>query len=255
MKKYQYGLKLWSDNEKYISQAEKLYERKIYDYIELYIVPGTYDRYVKIWRKLGIPIIIHCMHFLHGFNLAGKNKCKKNIEMFSEAQAFCDKLNGKYIIFHPGVEGKIEESIRQINLLNDKRLLVENKPYVSMINDYCRGSSYEEINKILNSCDIGFCLDISHAFNMAYHIKQDKFKYAKKMLSLSPKVIHICDGKLSAIHDKHLHIGQGEYDFIKIKKIVSFSKAELLTIETCKNSDKLTDFVEDIKKIKNIMSA
>ena len=48
MKKYQYGLKLWSDNEKYISQAEKLYAKKIYDYIELYIVPGTYDRYIKI---------------------------------------------------------------------------------------------------------------------------------------------------------------------------------------------------------------
>ena len=191
---------------------------------------------------------------MHGFNLAKKNKYKKNIEMFFEVRAFCDKLNGKYIIFHPGVEGTIEESIRQINLLNDKRLLVENKPYVSMVNDYCRGSSYEEINKILSFCDVGFCLDISHAFNTAYHIKQDESKYVKGMLSLSPKVIHICDGRLSAIHDKHLHIGEGEYDFIKIKKVISISKAKFLTVETCKSSDQLTDFVEDVKKIKSLMN-
>jgi len=251
---FKLGLKLWSDNEKYISEAKKLYEKKMYDYIELYIVPGTYDRYIKTWQKLGIPFIIHCTHFLHGFNLAEKNKYQENIKMFFEVRAFCDQLNGKYIIFHPGVEGRIEESIRQINLLHDERLLVENKPYVSMLNDYCRGSSYEEINKILNFCDVGFCLDIAHAFNKSYHIKQNEFKYVKKMISLSPKVIHICDGKLSAIHDKHLHIGEGEYDFVKIRRIISISKAEFLTVETCKTSDKLTDFVEDVKKIKSIMN-
>jgi len=254
MKKYKYGLKLWSNNKNYINQAERLYKKKIYDYIELYIVPDTYDRYIKIWHKLGIPFIIHCTHFMHGFNLAEKNKCKTNIDMFSEVQAFCDKLSGKYIIFHPGVKGKLEESIRQINLLKDKRLLVENKPYISMLGELCRGGLYQEINKILNSCDVGSCLDIPHAFNAAYHIKADEYEYAEKMLSLSPKIIHISDGKMSSIHDKHLNVGYGDFDFMKIKKIIFRSDARYITIETSKNSDELIDFVEDVKKIKNIMN-
>jgi len=254
MEKYKYGLKLWSNNKNYINQAERLYKKKIYDYIELYIVPDTYDRYVKIWHKLGIPFIIHCMHFMHGFNLAEKNKCKKNMDMFSEVQAFCDKLKGEYIIFHPGVKGKLEESIRQINLLKDKRLLVENKPYISMLGELCRGGLYQEINKILSSCDVGFCLDIPHVFNAAYHIKADEYEYAEKMLSLSPKIIHISDGKMSSVHDKHLNVGYGDFDFMKIKKIIFRSDARNITIETSKNSNELIDFVEDAKKIKNIMN-
>ena len=254
MGKYKYGLKLWSNNNNYINEAKKLHQRKVYDYIELYIVPGSYDKYVKIWHKLDIPFIIHCTHSAHRFNLAQANRCKRNLEIFSEVRAFCDELKGKYIIFHPGIKGKVEECIKQINLLRDKRLLVENKPYISMSKEPCRGSLYQEINKILDSCDIGFCLDISHAFNTAYHIKVDEYQYTEGMLSLSPKVIHISDGRISPIHDKHLNIGQGDFDFSKIKKIISLSKAELLTLETCKNSDGLATFIEDIKKVKNILN-
>jgi deoxyribonuclease IV len=254
MKKHKYGLKLWSDNKNYINQAERLYKKKIYDYIELYIVPDTYDKYIKIWHKLGIPFIIHCTHFMHGFNLAEENKRKRNMEIFSEVRAFCDKLNGKYIILHPGVEGRPKETIRQINLLKDKRLLLENKPYISLYGDQCRGSICEELKEIINSCKIGFCLDISHAFNAAFHIKADRYKYVKRMLNLKPSVIHISDGIKGGIHDKHLNIGEGDFDFNKIKKIINFSGARWLTIETRKKRSDLEDFVEDTEKIKNLIN-
>ena len=247
-----YGLKLWSDNEQYVKYAKDLYSDKVYDYIELYVVPGTYDRYIKIWQDTGIPFIVHCTHFMHGFNLADENKFNDNLNMFREVRAFCDGLNGEFIIFHPGVEGSVESSIEQINHLKDTRLLVENKPYISMVGERCRGSMYEELKKIIDACNVGFCLDIPHAINAAIHLKIDYYNYLLTMLRLGPKVIHVSDGNIKAIHDEHLNIGNGNFDFIKIKEIISNSSALYLTLETCKNSNNLEDFREDIRRMKNI---
>jgi len=247
------GLKLWSNNEKYVPHAKRLYRKKIYDYIELYIVPNTYEKHIKMWRNLEIPFIIHCTHFMHGFNLALNKKFQENLKIFAEVKAFCDELKSRYIIIHPGIEGFLENSIEQIKHIEDRRLLVENKPYVSMYGDHCRGSLYEELETIINSCKIGFCLDIPHAFNAAFHIKRDEYEYASRMLALSPEVIHISDGKIAEMHDKHLNIGDGDFDFRRIKKIISVSNAQYLTLETCKNDNELNSFVVDEEKIKDIM--
>jgi len=247
---FKIGLKLWSNNENYVPHAKRLYEKKVYDYIELYIVPNTHEKYIKIWRDLEIPFIIHCTHFMHGFNLAAPEKLQSNVKIFAEVKAFCDELHGKYIIFHPGIEGTLESSVEQINTIYDKRLLVENKPYISMYGDLCRGSQYEELESIIKLCKIGFCLDIPHAFNTAFHLKTDGYKYTEKMLKLNPSVIHISDGKIKGVHDKHLNIGDGDFDFRRIKKIISVSNAQYLTLETCKNDNELNSFVVDGEKIR-----
>ena len=44
-----YGLKLWSINKNYINAAKSLYEKNIYDYIELYAVPNSFDEYAALW--------------------------------------------------------------------------------------------------------------------------------------------------------------------------------------------------------------
>lgn len=255
MNQYKYGLKLWSNNEGYVESAEILYKSKVYDYIELYVLPGTYDKYLNMWRRLGIPFMIHCAHSLHGFNLAEKTKLKINQEIFSEAQAFCNELDSKYIIFHPGVKGGLKECIRQIKLLKDPRLLLENKPNATIKGEICVGSVYSEVVDILNSCGIGFCLDIPHAFYTAYQLKLDEYKYIEEMAGLQPAVVHIADGKVSPFHDEHLNIGQGDFDFKRIKKIISVSGAEYITLETCKNSDELVDFSDDIKKIRDVIDS
>ncbi|MBU0477142.1 sugar phosphate isomerase/epimerase [bacterium] len=245
-----YGLKLWSNNERYITQAEKLYNEKAYDYVELYIVPGTYDKHIEMWNSLKIPYIIHCTHYMHGFNLADKERFKDNLKMFSEVKAFCDKLNGKHIIIHPGIGDSIENTTEQINILSEKRLLVENMPYVSMFGDDCRGSVYEELKTIVDSCNVGFCLDVAHAITTAFHLGIDSFEYMKKMLSLSPGILHISDGT-KQIHGKHLNIGDGEFNFEEIKKIIALSSAEYITLELPKENNWIHSFTEDLKKIKN----
>jgi len=254
MKNIKYGLKLWSHNEKYLVPAEELFRKGIYDYIELYIVPGTYENFISKWRGLDIPFVIHCTHSEHGFNLAESDKVQNNLKMFSEVKAFCDQLNAQFIIFHPGVEGTIESTINQVKRINDERLLVENKPYISMVGQLCQGSLYEELAIIIESCKIGFCLDVAHAINTAFHLKVDCYKYLEKLVSLSPRVIHISDEKMGVRHDNHLSIGEGDFDFKTIAKIISSSNASHLTLETSKKSEQLSCFVKNLEAVKKASS-
>jgi len=170
--------------------------------------------------------------------------------MFSEVRAFCDKLDGKYIIVHPGIGGSMENTIEQINAMNDRRLLIENMPYVSMFGDDCIGSVYEELKTIVDSCNIGFCMDVAHAIITAFHLELNNFEYMKKMLNLAPEVIHISDGRKQK-HASHLNIGDGDFDFEEIKKITALSNAEYITLELPKGNDWIHSFTEGSKKIKN----
>ena len=70
---YKIGLKLWNTNtDFYLSEAQKLFEKKVFDYIELYIVPNNLDKLDK-WKKLNIPFDIHAPHYAHGMNLSKKD--------------------------------------------------------------------------------------------------------------------------------------------------------------------------------------
>ena len=174
---YKLGLKLWSVNtDNYYNQALELFEKGLYDYIELYVVPNTSER-LKKWKELKIPYIIHCPHFAHGFNLAKKEKEKSNLQIFDEVKQFADALNAKYIVVHGGIDGNVLETARQFALLKEERALIENKPYEAIPNrmggKFCRGYSPEEIEIIKDTAKCGFCLDFGHAVcsaNSIYNI-------------------------------------------------------------------------------------
>jgi len=249
-----YGLKLWSHNQEYIPLARRLFAQGIYNFIELYVVPDTYKKYIQEWKKLKIPVIIHCTHSEHGFNPAKRGNLKNNLKLFSEVRRFCDELDGAYIIFHPGIEGNIEETIKQVCLFNEKRLLVENKPFVSFRGQRCRGSTYQELNSIIENCKVGFCMDIAHAVNTAFHLRKDPYVFIKQLARLKPNVIHISDAKYSGIHDEHLNIGKGELDFKKICAVIANTSAHFLTVETDKKKPGFKDFILDVLRIKDFMS-
>ena len=110
---YKLGLKLWSVNtDSYYDEAIRLYHDGVFDYIELYVVPNTLHTLEK-WAKIAIPFIIHCPHFMHGFNLAKAEKKESNFAIYREVKQFADELRAKYIIFHGGMDGDIRETARQ----------------------------------------------------------------------------------------------------------------------------------------------
>ncbi len=158
------GLKLWSTNKNYIDKAIRLYDKQVYSYIELFAVPTSYKSHIHLWKNLNIPFIIHAAHSLTGLNLAQKNQLKQNMKLAHEAQQFADTLNSKHIIFHPGINGTEEETVRQLNKINDSRILIENKPYYgipqkNMPQIICNGSTLEHIDFIMKNTNVGFCLD------------------------------------------------------------------------------------------------
>lgn len=245
------GLKLFSINENYVQEAVKLFEHKIYDFIELYVVPESFDKCINLWKPLKIPFIIHAPHFKHGVNLANSDKFEENVKKAQEAQKFADELNAEFIIFHPGIVGDIKETVRQLNIINDSRILIENKPYFTVLNDgnICNGNSPEEIKFILENTKTGFCLDIGHCFCSANAKNIQQFKYLKEFLKLNPLMFHLVDNDFSSPIDKHLHFGQGNYE---IEKILNYlPENPKITLETTKGSkENLNDFVKDIEYIK-----
>lgn len=255
---YKIGLKLWSTNtDCYYNEAIRLYNAEVFDYIELYIVPDTTDTISK-WEKLNIPFIIHCPHFAHGFNLAKFEKKEYNFAIYKQVKEFADKLNAKYIIFHGGIDGNVEETAKQLASFNEPRALIENKPMIALPNKmggkFCRGYNVKEIKQIIETANCGFCLDFGHAICSANSQGENIYEYCKKFIKLNPNMFHLTDNEdVTSPYDSHLHLGTGELDLNKIKSFLPANA--IITLETNKDSkENLSDFIGDaicIKKVKN----
>ena len=90
---YQIGLKLWSVNTgESQREARRLYDAGVYDYLELYAVPGSADT-LPGWKSLQIPSIIHAAHFKHGFNLAKVDCASANRRIYDEMRRMNDTGN------------------------------------------------------------------------------------------------------------------------------------------------------------------
>ena len=248
------GLKLWSTNKNYIDEAWRLYEFGLYDYIELFSVPDTYSETIENWKFLKIPYVIHGPHYTTGLNFADKNCFEKNVQLAQQAQRFADSLGADIIIFHPGVVGDIEQTIFQLNKINDSRIVIENKPYFAIIDNLiCNGSSPQEIEKILQETGVGFCLDIAHAICAANAHKFDPYIYIGEFMKLNPKIFHISDNDITNIYDDHHNLGNGNYNFNKIAKFLPVDC--LVSLETPKKfPDSLQDFEQDVTYLRNCLA-
>ncbi len=249
------GLKLWNINTNYYyDEAIHLYNDGIFDYIELYIVPGHLNLIDK-WKDIRIPFDIHAPHFAHNMNLSKKEYEKDNYSKYIEVKEYADSLNASVIIFHGGINGDYKETGRQIKNFNESRILIENKPYqpLRMSEDNkCVGSKYEEIKYIMEESRCGFCLDIGHAICSANSQGIEPYSYIEKLVTLNPKRIHLSDIDTTSKYDQHLNYGKGNLDFKRILSIIP--KDVNITIETNKISKTdLDDYADDVYYLKNIL--
>lgn len=249
------GLKLWNTNQNYIKSAKELYEKNIYDYIELYITPNSIE-FLPMWQELrqktGIKFAIHAPHYSSGFDFSSKKKEKSNLIHIALVKEYAKALDAIYCIFHPGIGGDVKESIRQMKMV-DFDFLLENKPFIVPLekdkNGFCVGASFEEIRLILDEVKCGFCLDVGHCACSANYQKIDIYDYIKKLNTLKPKAYHISDNDKNSVYDAHYHFGDGSFDFDKILSIIDTTKP--IAIETIKDSkENLDDFYMDCKFLK-----
>lgn len=245
-----YGLKLWSTNRNYYDEAARLCGEGICQYIELYSVPGSFGDHASIWKTLKVPYVIHAAHFRNGMNLAKKDNEARNRELIKEAQLFADELEAEKLIVHPGIDGEIGETARQIKTIGDRRLLLENKPYRALAGGLiCNGTTPEEIALVINETGCGFCLDFGHAIYSANAQGRDSHAFIVEFMLLKPSIFHLTDGERYGTLDSHRHIGQGDFNF---RELISFlPPSAMVTVETDKDSaDKLDDYVRDVARLR-----
>ena len=247
------GLKLYSTNTDLIPDAIRILEENICHYIELYIIPDTYETTVAHWQNCHIPFVIHAPHSVHGINFAVYSQWEKNRERFMDAQRFANKLNAEIIIVHAGHSGSINETIRQIALLNDGRICLENKPKVGLNNENCMGWSPDEFRKVADAglLNAGTVLDFGHAVCAAISSGKDPMEFIREFLVFKPRVFHLSDGDAASERDTHLNIGDGNFNVTDFLSVVPENGH--LTLETPRDHQNgINDFVKDICRIREL---
>lgn len=256
MPKLNIGLKIWSTNDFYAKPARELFNLGYCQYIELYAYPGSFKDTRALWNRLGVPFNIHAPHFSEGMNLAKKENEKNNLIMAEEALRFADLLKAEQVVFHPGVEGDISETIRQLKQIGDKRIVIENKPYISVDGKYvCNGYSPEDIQRVSAEAGVGICLDFGHAICAANSLKKNPLEYVHAFMKLNPALFHVNDSDYQSPIDSHkLHLGQGSFPLQEL--IGMIPDGARVTSETVKNStEDLDDFRTDAEYLKRFSAS
>jgi endonuclease IV len=248
----QFGLKLGSRDKGYTKDILSLFTQEYFQYIELFVIPESFDDTINYWKQFDMPFVIHAPHSLAGMNPSLKEHQKSNEMKLRETFWFADTLNAKNIIFHSGVNGMIEETISQLIPFADDRCLIENKPRKGLNNERCIGSTFEELSYIIKELKAGFCLDFGHAICAANSLQKEPLQHIKELLLLKPVMYHLTDGDYKSEYDSHLHYGKGSFP---VKRLFGFVPCNaILTNEARHDSDyDLDDFQFDCKYIMKLM--
>ena len=244
MSKLKLGLKLFTNQlDLYKDKAIELWEQGKYSYIEVFVNPDQTDllpSWEKFKNKYSIPFTIHAPQYSEGVNLSQKEFESENMRIYSQVKDYAKALDVMYIVAHCGMDGELEETVRQLNKIK-LPINVENIPYCSRRHPdmYCWGSKVEEIEFVKNNTDCGFCLDVGHAFCSAVKLGINQYEYMENFNSLNPDCYHLSDGKINEKHDVHLHIPHGDYDWQKVFDVINPTKN--MTLETIVKSSTLED--------------
>ena len=251
------GIKLWSENDSVaVDCIKKLYTDGYFDYIELFVVPGSFRAVVDVWASLDVPYYLHAPHSGSGLNLSLRELEGSNAVLLDEVEMYFKALKPERVIFHPGIDGHVRETIRQINVFKKKNFkhfgaaLIENKPRVGLNEELCIGSSFEEIQSIINETGFGFCLDIGHAVYYAKWAGKSYFQVVEDFLQLNPHMIHLSDGDQESVKDVHLNYGMGNFDILELLRILPSDST--ITIETPRSHNDYGKFIDDASFLKSI---
>ena len=245
--KIKFGLKLWSINSDMLKEAKELIKNEIFHYIELMPIPGTE---VTPFLDVDLPYVIHITTERHGVIIADKKKEEFNRSIINNCIEWADKLNAKYIILHPGF-GLIDNAIEFLETIEDRRIVIENMPKVGLNGESMIGYTPEQIEN-LRGDKFGLCLDLNHAIKAAVSLKRPYKEFIEQFIELKPKLFHISDGKMNNEKDKHLNIGEGDYDFEFLMTCVKEAKSKYVTLETPRlNQETLEADIKNINALKN----
>jgi sugar phosphate isomerase/epimerase len=245
---FQTGLKLYSSNLELIPRVQAAGGLR-FDFIELYAIPETYEQTISRWKDLEVPFVIHAAHSHHGVNLARADHESVNRTYIREACRFADALGAEIVIVHGGNNGTFEETLRQIALLGDRRMTLENKPKIGVRGTLCVGYLPEQFRYALSSGALSaMALDIGHADCAARSLGVDSLDYLREFLSLKPILFHLSDRETSSEKDVHLNFGKGDMDLEAVLDLIP--AGAWVTLETPRDPARgLDEFFDDIRHL------
>lgn len=245
------GLKLGTRNINYTEDIFSYYGDGYFQYIELFVIPGSFDDTVGYWKRFSMPVIIHAPHSFAGMNISLPQEREGNKKKLQEVFKFADALKSEYIIFHSGVNGDIRETIGQLRPFADSRCLIENKPVMGMNGERCLGAEPKDVSHIMSELGAGFCLDFGHAICAAHTLKREPLEFIKEFFAFNPSVYHLTDGDFESERDMHLHYGDGTFPLKVLLEMIP--EGAMVTNEARHDSDTaLDDFKKDFFYVKNI---
>lgn len=230
---------------------------EVYDFVQFVVAPDTYENLQAIVKEKfdNIKAVIHAPFFMDGVNLSDPDLLNSNLRKLSDAQKFADDLKSDVIVLHPGIgdgENFLDETIRQMKMLNDPRIAVENLPYHPRPQYKMHGTTPEQIKKIINEVGCNFCFDVAHAICAINSLKLDADSTLTKFNELNPIIYHLSDGDNCVEVDYHLHLGKGNYVLRKIFKLFSDSR---IVLETRRKEGDLEACVADVQFAKTLESS
>lgn len=247
------GLKLYSTDVSIIPKVQNLKSKAGFDYVELYAIPGSYENTIHHWRAIDIRYVVHAPHSFHGINLAQPERWQTNHDNFVDSKLFADALGADIIIVHGGTNGSIIETIRQIRLLNDPRIALENKPKIGSQNEICIGWSADDFRLAMEAGVLhGTVLDFGHAACAAQSIGVNPMSIVIDLMEFDPLLFHLSDGEASSEKDIHLNFGKGN---LALRGFISvIPKGAYVTIETPRHGGDFENFVGDVNFLQKLVS-
>jgi len=242
--KIRLGVKVWSTNLSLIAEAQRIFDDGKLDYVEVFCVPDSVGDTAARWAESHLPLIVHAPHSAAGLNFSNPDQEARNIVLASESLQMADILHADTVIFHPGIGGSLEETIRQIRPLTDARMILENKPYRGLDGSYCIGSNPAEMVELTESLGIGFCLDFGHAIAAANSYKEPIEEFILRFLALKPRMYHLTDGELASELDHHNRYGEGSFP---LRELLSYVPTGARVTDEAMRTDpnSLNEYVHD----------
>ncbi|MFX1256289.1 MAG: TIM barrel protein [Promethearchaeota archaeon] len=213
---------------------------EIIDFVEISLKPNFETKDLDIIKKLKLPYAIHLPNSNDGINFGDIKREKNNIEFIQKIEQnieILQQLKPICYIIHPE-SGDMNYSISNLMKLRIKPLAIENMPMKGIHGEAMLGYNPIELKSFFEKVrDLEFCFDINHAIKASISLKKDSFEFIKEFLNFKkPKVFHIAGGDINIEIDNHLHLNNGQYNLLKIKKLLlEYDNPIYLTFETPRN--------------------
>jgi hypothetical protein len=197
-----YGLKLWTNDSGFFDETVSLFEKRQFDFLELYHNANEEFDFGDLEKLKKIPITIHAFHQegFHGFNFKAKE-----LEIWDKTKELADYFDSERIIVHAGKARNINDFRSNLSKIDDPRILIENMAGLDVYGDLTFGYKFDDLKKIKENKEI--CFDFEKAIKSACYQKIDYKDFISDCLKeLKPNYFHISGGDLKSAKDEHLKV-------------------------------------------------